>query len=303
MKQVSSCLEIKHLRMIEEIMRQGGLTAAADSLFVSQPALSRRLAQLEERLGQNVFNRVGKQLQLTPAGKALLRAAESILPELDRTNRTLDRIRSGREGSIRLCTECFTCYHWLPAVVAEFRQRHPGVEIEIHTDETANPQLALLNGRIDLGICSTGASDPRLAAQPLFRDQFVAVVPPSHRLAGRRYLKPSDLEPEHLVVYSATGSDAIERFLKPAGVTPRKVSSVSLTSGIIQMVRADLGIAFLTEWIVDQHPENTGLVSIPLSRQGLWRQWDAVTLKDYRYEPVSELVNLIIASRPNVRAG
>ena len=107
-------MEIRHLKLIREVARTKSLSKAKDSLYLSQSALSHQLKEVEGQLGTQLFHRVNKQLILSTAGKMVLDSAEKVLTELESTERSIKKYVSGQSGTIRLATQCYTCYHWLP---------------------------------------------------------------------------------------------------------------------------------------------------------------------------------------------
>src|SRR2546430_7716615 len=108
-------LEVRHLRLVEAVADVGSLTRAGDRLHLTQSALSHQLRDIESRLGAALFLRIGKRLVLTPAGERLLGSAKEVLARLERTEEEIRQMRRDKAGVLRLTTECYTCYHWLPA--------------------------------------------------------------------------------------------------------------------------------------------------------------------------------------------
>ena len=124
-------LEIRHLRLVREVSLAGSLTRAGAVLHLTQSALSHQLRDIESRLDTPLFLRVGKRMILTPAGERLLRSAEDVLATIEQTEEAIRRLAGAGRGLLRLTTECYTCYHWLPARLREFHERFPRVEVEI----------------------------------------------------------------------------------------------------------------------------------------------------------------------------
>src|SRR6476659_2798480 len=127
-------MDIKHLRLIETVATEGSLSGAARKLFLTQSALSHQLKEIELQMGTEAFHRVNKKLVLTPAGNIVLAAARKILPLVENVDVELRKFTSGEVGQLRLCTECFTCYHWLPSLMKKFSLEYPNIEIQINTE-------------------------------------------------------------------------------------------------------------------------------------------------------------------------
>jgi LysR family transcriptional regulator for metE and metH len=272
-------LDVRDLRLVEAIGRHGTVTKAALALHLTQSAVSHQLADLEGRVGAPLFERGQKRMQVTPVGEQLLRSAERLLLDLARAEEDLRTAVAGRQSVLRLSTECYTCYHWLPAVLASFEERFPRVEARIAPEATSNPLQALLREEIDLAIMSSTVRDRRLAVTPLFDDELVAVVHPAHPWAKRRFVVAADFANEHLIAYTVHESDSyfIRDVLAPAGAMPRQSSEVQLTEAILELVKANLGVAVLARWAVAHELETGVLRPVSITAQGLQRQWKAVT--------------------------
>src|SRR6266481_3904550 len=265
-------LETRHLRLVGAVAEHGTLTRAGRVLNLTQSGLSRQLLDLETRLGLPLFHRLGKRMVPTPAGQP---------PQLFFDVRELRRLAGGRAAILRVSTECYTCYHWLPGVLPRFTRRFPQVDVQIVAEATHHPVPALLDGRIDLAIVSNDDHDDRLSYVPLFTDELVALLRPGHPLSAKPFLSATDFADQHLFVYLLPPSenDVFTKLLSPAGVVPRRVSAIQLTEGIIELVKGGAGIAVLARWAVAPHLKTGELRAVPLTRRGLERRWRAAMLR------------------------
>src|SRR3982074_259483 len=132
-------LEVRHLQLVAAVADVGSLTRAGDRLHLPQSALSHQLRDIESRLGAALFLRVGKRLVLTPAGERLLASARDVLERLEQTARDPRHRGEDRAGVLRITTECYTCYHWLPPLLVRYRKRFPRVEVRIDVEATRHP--------------------------------------------------------------------------------------------------------------------------------------------------------------------
>ena len=135
---------------------------------------------------RRLFLRLNKRMALTPAGERLLTTARDVLDDLTSAEAA---IRGGLKDAVvplRLSTECYTCYHWLPAVLKPYRDRFPHVEIRIDAQSTRRPLAALLEGKLDLAIMSSTPKDARVVVRPIFEDEQVAIVAEDHRSRASR---------------------------------------------------------------------------------------------------------------------
>jgi LysR family transcriptional regulator for metE and metH len=243
-------LEIRHLRLIQAICNEGSVTRASNRLHLTQSALSHQLRDIEDKLGAPLFTRVNKRMVLTPVGQRLLNSADTILAELQRTEEDIRHISLSRDGILRISTECYTCYHWLPALLKIFSQDFPRIEVQIIAEATRDPHQALLDGKIDLALVSNSLRDSKLVYEPLFRDELVVILSKDHPLRLRSFIRAEDFINERLLIYAQPSeSYAVQHVLAPAGVVPRRISSVPI-------------------------------LARPLTRRGLYRRWSAATLKN-----------------------
>jgi LysR family transcriptional regulator, regulator for metE and metH len=275
-------LEVRHLTLVETVAKEGGLTKAANRLHVTQSALSHQLRDIEDKLGTPLFLRLNKRMLLTQAGERLLSSAPLVLEELKRAEEDIQQIALHREGIVRISTECYTCYHWLPRVLKHFNRQFPRVEVRIVAEATRRPIQALLDGRLDLAITSSPTRNRKLTFKPLFKDELVAIMSPDHSLASRPYLTAKDFAGEHLLVYSVPKEEltVFQKFLLPAGVSPRHISRVELTEAIVEMVKAGLGIGVMARWAVAPQVESGSLRALSLTARGLHRQWSAAIIRN-----------------------
>src|SRR5271154_4631422 len=137
-------LEVRHLRLVAAVAQVGSLTRAGDQLHLTQSALSHQLRDIETRLGAALFLRVGKRLVLTPAGERLLASAKDVLERLEQTEQDIRRMSRDRAGLLRITTECYPCYHWLPPLLLRYRKSFPRVDVRIDVAATHQPIAQLL---------------------------------------------------------------------------------------------------------------------------------------------------------------
>jgi LysR family transcriptional regulator, regulator for metE and metH len=270
-------LEVRHLQLVDAIAETGTVTAAALRLHVTQSALSHQLREIESRLDVKLFDRLGRRMVLTPAGARVRESARAILQDLVRAEQDI-RTLNHDGGTIRLCTQCNTGYHWLPPLLKQFQAKHPAVDVQICVDATPRPLEALLAGEIDLAIMTSPVRDRRVSAIELFRDELVAIVSNEHPWASAAWVRPSAFANEHLFIYSANRADSytFRYILVPAGVEPARVSEVPLTEAIVELVKAKLGVGVVARWAVSPALEAGELKAVSITKDGVFRTWTAL---------------------------
>lgn len=294
-------LELRDLRLVAAIAAEGSLTQAGSRLNVTQPALSRHLRLLEERLGTTLFTRSTNRMEATPAGELLLRHAREVL---DRVAGIADELRTLADAPhcrLRVGTECYTGYHWLPQVISRYTARHAGIDIEIAFEAGRQPMKLLRAGAIDLALLTDGA--PRgsaYAVTKLFSDEYVAVVAPSHRLAARTFVDAHDLTGERVLLVSPPASSLVmQRFIKPSGVKLRQVADVQLVGAIAALAESEFGVGMVPSWTIAPEVRSGRLVALRLGKKGLKRMWlGAMRRAQARESWLQDFVQSIATSVP-----
>ena len=213
-------IDLRDLRLIRRLADNGSITAAAKQLHVTQSAASQRLASLQRRFELPLFERTDDGFAITAAGQVLYAAAQRIDQTLFQAFEQLHRLGAEGHGRLRVTTQCYTCYRWLPAVIASVQQRLPQMEIEVVAEATDEPYQALRGDRIDLAIVSDEALPEGYDYAPLFDDEFYAVLANDHPLAGQQSVDPVDFAEQNVIVYSGRRHAIVERVLAlaPNGV-------------------------------------------------------------------------------------
>src|SRR5262249_11480780 len=246
-------LDIKILRMLLAIDRHGSLTRAAQSLGITQSALSHHIKETERRAAIDIFHRVGKRLHLTAIGEELLQAAKSIVDEVDRIEGDLALFREGLGPVVRLGSGAYACHGWLPRFMADLGRRGERFDIEIMDNSLAYPLIkSVIDGKGDIAICGGEIDDRRVRRHHLFNDELVAVLPANHALAARKHLEAADFAKETYLSYSTIPEKGFEdeRFFRPARAMPKRWRRAGDVAMILEMVRQGLGVSILSRWAV-----------------------------------------------------
>jgi len=237
---------------------------------------------------------------LTPAGERLLASARDVLDRLQRTERDIREMGRERAGLLRITTECYTCYHWLPALLTRYRRRFPRVEVRIDVEATRRPVEMLLAGRIDLALVSSPVRDRRLVVTPIFEDELVVIAAPSHPFARQTHVRPADMKGETLLVYPPREeSSVLNDVLLPAGAVPGRIEEVMLTEAITELVKAELGVSVIARWAVKPIVASGALVARRFTARGIHRRWSAAMPKDLaKTDFIREFIDLLTRNAP-----
>ncbi|HEV3428542.1 MAG TPA: LysR family transcriptional regulator [Paraburkholderia sp.] len=267
-------LERIHLVIIREVERQGSLTAAAATLFLTQSALSHTVKKIEQQLGTPIWDRDGRSLRLTQAGHYLLALANRLLPQFEHAEARMKQYADGERGTLRIGMECHPCYQWLLKVVSPYLARWPDVDVDVKQRFQFGGIGALFGYDIDVLVTPDPLMRPGLRFEPVFDYEQVLVVSERHALAMARYVKPEQLVDETLITYPVETDrlDIYNHFLRPAGVVPRRHKTIETTDIMLQMVASDRGVAALPRWLADEYAERMPVVSVKLGKQGIAKQ-------------------------------
>jgi LysR family transcriptional regulator for metE and metH len=274
-----SGIELRHLRLVFNVAEEGNLSRAAQRLRLTPSALSHQLRTIEEVAGASIFHRDGARMRLTPAGEIFYEAATRVLAAIGDAEDRVARLKDGHSGTVRICTHCYTGYHWLPAAIRTFNASHPLADVRVVGEATTRALEALLAREIDVAITTENTGRGDLLVRPVLRDEVLLLVPAGHRIAAKSWAEPSDIAAECLIGYARNpeNSSLCLEILRPQGLWPRKFMNIQLTEAIIELVRAGTGVAAFASWALKPHLEKGDLVAKRITRKGWHRTWSAVT--------------------------
>jgi LysR family transcriptional regulator for metE and metH len=231
--------------------------------------VSHQLVDLERDLATRLFDRIGKRMVLTSAGKRVLACAERLLAELASLERDLESVERTARIPLRVTTSCYTSYEWVPAALAHFTKAHPRIDIDIVLEATRRGMEALVSDEVDLAIVAQPPKDPTWACVPLVKSQFVAVASPDHVAVTRggalesRVMKWRDLRNTTVLVHDISDELLImlenavrDSWLAKSGerlVHPIELRKIPLTEALIELARGRSGVVIADEFIVRPH--------------------------------------------------
>lgn len=267
-------LERIHLSIVQQVEKQGSLTAAANVLHVTQSALSHSMKKLEQQLGTEIWRREGRNLQLTQSGRYLLSVANRVLPQLDLAEERLFQFAQGERGSLRIGMECHPCYQWLLKVVSPYLSAWPDVDVDVKQKFQFGGIGALFGYEIDILVTPDPLYKPGLRFIPVFDYEQVLVVAKDHPLANADYIVPEDMTAETLISYPVEIErlDIYNQFMLPAGISPKQHKVIETTDIMLQMVESRRGVAALPRWLVEEYAKKLEIAPVMLGSQGISKQ-------------------------------
>jgi DNA-binding transcriptional LysR family regulator len=240
---------LRQFEVFLAVARAKSFRAAAEALHLSQPALSQHVGELERELGARLFDRLGRRVALTEAGRILEEHALRLFATLTSARETIAELYGLTRGTLLVGASTTPGIYVLPSVIASFQARHPGITLNLQIANSSVIEERIRGNELDLGVVGGHALRPGEECLALgLLDELVLIVPPAHPWARRREVVPASLRDQRMLVReegSATRQVA-ERALQHAGVTWRASMEVGHTEAIKQAVMAGLGVALVS---------------------------------------------------------
>ncbi len=264
-------LERHHLHILRAIKEQGSLTAAADTLYLTQSAISHAMKKLESQLGISLWQKSGRQLHFTRAGEYLLTLSDRMLPQFEHAEQQLKQFAQGQRGTLRIGMECHPCYQWLLKVVEPFLHQWPDVDVDVKQKFQFGGLGALFGHDIDVLVTPDPLLKPGIEYVSVFDYELVLVTSERSALAAFDYVEPQQVTQEVLITYPVDQSrlDVFTQFLAPAHCAPRKHKTIETTDIMLQMVAADRGIAALPKWLALEYQQRLKLHILRMGKTGI----------------------------------
>lgn len=278
----SPALDVPHLEAIRAIEHHGRLGDAAAALHITPSALSHRISEAERRLGIALYVRAHRRLEPTGAAMYLARAAERVLDDISLAEADARRMTGAVRRVVRLATDVYRSYAWLPAFLGVARTRHPEIELQVSSAGSHQATAQVTARAIDLAIAPGDRPAPHLRDVFLFDDELVFITPPDHPLAGRPVVTGPDIEGIDFITYTRTPEPDREfaRLFRPTNHFPSWVETVELPEAIIDMVAAGMGTSVLSRWAVEEALKQGRIAASRAGHDGIAIPWHAFTRPD-----------------------
>ena len=280
------------MRVLREVALRGSFSAAAEALSFTQSAVSQQIAALERETGAVLVQRSARGVRLTEAGEALVRHADSILARLAEAEAELEAIAGLRGGRLRLAAFESGASSLMPLAIAEFRQRHPAVELSMTLAEPEESIPLLKSGELDLALVFESAprppdDDDGIERVHLVEDPMYLVLPADHPLASKRHVRISDLAAEAWIAGpgNCECNRLINRACAIAGYAPRIAFETDDYTAMQGFVAAGVGVSLIAELGLTSVRDDIAIRS--LGRETPVRQIYAATLADGYRSPAT----------------
>jgi DNA-binding transcriptional LysR family regulator len=254
---------LDQLRILKAIAAEGSFKRAADSLYVSQPAVSLQVQNLERQLDVPLFDRGGRRAQLTEAGHLLLSYGDKIITLCQETCRAIEDLQNLQGGTLIVGASQTTGTYLLPRMIGMFRQKYPDVSVQLHVHSTRRTAWSVANGQVDLAII--GGEVPSelqesLDILPYAEDELALILPSNHSFAGMAAIPKEDLYKLQFIALDSQSTirKVIDRVLTRCGIDPNRLKiemELNSIEAIKNAVQAGLGAAFVSSSAIERELE------------------------------------------------
>lgn len=292
-------MTLPQLRAFLAVARWGSYARAAESLYLTQPAVFMQVRALERAVGERLVERSGRSLRLTPAGQALLPYAQQICELADEAQAVADELRGLQRGVVRLCAVSTAGAHILPPILGAFRREYPGIVVRLEVANRTVVARRLLAAEVDLAVMGRAPAEVPHVAEPFLPDEMVLVAAPDHLLAGGRRIPVLRLREEVFIVREAGSGTrlAFEEFCARHGLEPKVGFELGDNSAVKEAVAAGLGIALLSRHALQMELTLGRLTLLDVEGLPIRRQWYVVHRADRRLSRAAQAFRAFLLDR------
>ena len=266
-------MEFKQLRTFVEVAHQGGFTQAAHLLHISQSAVSKQVAQLEQNLGTPLFDRLGSQVRLTAAGNVVLQRAEGMLRLHKELLSELDDLSQLTRGELRVGLPLLGSNALFASLFAEYRRRYPNIQVQLLEGGSMHIEQAVMSGELELGGSLT-PKNPLFGYQPFCDEPLDALLPADHPLAQGGSVRLEQLADTPFLLYQRSFmlNERLLQACQQLGFTPKEGGRSGQSDFLVALVAAGQGVVLLPS-VVARELIRPGVVRLKLVAPDYLR-WD-----------------------------
>lgn len=266
-------IQFHQLAAFDAVIRTGGVTRAAELLGVTQPSISRQLQELQRSFGTKLVERWGRGIRPTRAGELLGDYTKRIFALVSEAERAVHDLQQLRRGRLAVGAGTTLGVYLLPEALVRFRQRFPGISLEMESGSSRRLGALLLDGAIDFAMTETLLPSPAFESTVYSQHELVAIVPAGHRLSSRKSIEAAELACEPFIAREPSSGtrSLVERTLAERGVRITPVVSLSSTEAVKRAVMAGLGVSIVSRIAVGLEAASAQLVTLKIKRLHLRR--------------------------------
>jgi DNA-binding transcriptional LysR family regulator len=277
------------LQAFEAVARLGSFSGAARELFVTQPAISKKIRLLQDEVGLALFEQIGKRIHLTDAGRLLLTVCTDWLDTWSRFEQSIADLQGLKQGKLRIAVVT-TSKYFMPRVLGPFCDRYPGIDVSMEVVNRDRLLERLARNDDDLYVMGVPPDNLDIDSEPLISNPLVVVAPASHPLAQRNRLRLTDLanEPFLMREHGSGTRIAVERMFAEKGTPLNVRMELGSNEAIKQAVAGGLGLAIMSRHALNPLTGNDGLAELNVQGFPIRRFWYVVTPKGKQLSVVAQ---------------
>lgn len=286
---VSVNITLKQLKILEAIVDKCSYTEAAKSLFMTQPAVSMQVKQMEGQVGLPLFDRDGKTVSPTQAGQELLYYAENIRQQLEEAAQVMEELKGMKRGRLHL-TMASTANYFAPQLIAAFHREYPAAQVTLAVTNRTGLLNALDHNDTDMVIMGRPPSGHKLNGIPFIDNPLVVIAPPTHPLASRKHIPLAEVAGETFIVREGDSGTriAVERFFAKHDLQLMTRMEMNRSEALKQAVMAELGLGIVSLHTIEMELELKRLVILHVEDFPIMRQWHIVHRRGKRFAAIPE---------------
>ncbi len=267
-------LTLRQLKVFEVAATELNFTLAAKQLFLSQPAVSMQIKQLEENIGLPLFEQMGKKIFLTEAGRELFHYSRNITQQLAEMEELFDEMKGPGQGKLTLSV-VNTANYFTPQLLARFCQRYPGINVNLQVANRDAVLNQLADNCTDLAIMGQPPDSIDVSAESFLDNPLVVIAAPDHPLAAKKHIKFSRLATENFLSREPGSGTrgAMERIFAEHNIQPHISMEMETNEAIKQAVQAGMGLGILSLHSIELELETSRLALLNVEHFPLLRQW------------------------------
>ena len=277
-------MDLRQLEIVRAIAETGSFTGAGGRLHVSQSAISRQILLLEDEFHERLFVRLGRRVQITAAGEAILQLSHRVFNDIRDTSASITDKQKTLSGTLNLVGGMTVCLYVFPLLLKEFKKHHPQVELKVATGGTQRLLRRLRTRRADLALLTLPIDDPSFTSVPVLREELMLVMPANHPLASKGSVGVEALVGQQFVLFEA-GSNTrrtLDEFFVREQIKPRIVAETENVEIIKSMVASGLGVSICPFQSVERETRGGSLKVARIRGQNLVRETGWVYRSDER---------------------
>ena len=280
---------LRQLRVFESVARHLSFSRAAEELFLSQPAVSMQIKQLESLVGLPLFEHIGKKIYLTEAGKEVFHYSRAVAQQLSDMEHALNELKGLERGRLSIAVVS-TANFFAPQLLARFVQQHPGVQVSLSVVNRETVLRQLAENEIDLAIMGLPPEGLDVRWQPFMENPLVVIAPPSHPLVKEKRIPMKRLAEEVFVIREPGSGTrgAMERFFAEHRVQLKTSMQMGTNEAIKQAVQAGMGLGVVSYHTIELELETKRLKVLDVVGFPIRRNWYLVHREHKRLSKVAE---------------